>query len=230
MKLTKKENDYGHIIYLEDGDKYLSFSYQGNLDLYWTLHNRNGNINKDNTFTITKDNYRLFELFEKLYSDIENINIFGYDNEIPFYLHTNKEIKEYLKEKERKRKEEIKRYKEYNMSHYNDLFKPQERKIVWYSDETSSRVSNYLEIIKEDESYLIKFNIQEHIDGYDRDFNTDYYIPIRFRNSGSSYDPLNCIFMRMYNDMKVLDDINDIGHQIHIEEYLYQKQLVKKRK
>ena len=50
------------------------------------------------------------------------------------------------------------------------------------------------------------------------------YIPIRFRNSGSFYNPFNVLFMRMHNKMKKIDDVNDIGHQIHIEEYLYNKQ------
>ena len=29
--------------------------------------------------------------------------------------------------------------------------------------------------------------------------------------------------MNMYNNMKYLDDYNDINHQIHIEEYLYRE-------
>ena len=77
---------------------------------------------------------------------------------------------------------------------------------------------------------MLEFSIQPHINGYDEDFHSPTYIPIRFRNSGSSYDPFNIVFMKMYNEMKNIDDINDIGHQIHIEEYLYNKEkiLVKK--
>ena len=51
---------------------------------------------------------------------------------------------------------------------------------------------------------------------------------IRFRNSGSRYDPFNIVFMRMFLKLQQVDDINDFGHQIHIEEFLYQKRLLKK--
>lgn len=51
---------------------------------------------------------------------------------------------------------------------------------------------------------------------------------IRFRNSGSRYEPFNMVFMRMFLQLQKVDDISDYGHQIHIEEYLYKKSLVKK--
>lgn len=70
----------------------------------------------------------------------------------------------------------------------------------------------------------MQFFIQLHLDGYDEDFHSPNYIPIRIRNSGSSYDPFNIVFMKMYNKMKKIDDTKDIGHQIHIEEYLYNKE------
>ena len=61
-----------------------------------------------------------------------------------------------------------------------------------------------------------------------RDFNSLGYISVRFRNSGSRYVPFNIAFMDMYNDMKEVDDVTDKGHQLHIEEYLYEtKKLVK---
>ena len=80
----------------------------------------------------------------------------------------------------------------------------------------------------ENESFKLEFYIQPYIEGYDRDFNSLYHIPIRFRNSGSSYDPFNIVFMRMYEKMKQVDHVNDYGHQIHIEEYLYNQNKIKK--
>lgn len=32
----------------------------------------------------------------------------------------------------------------------------------------------------------------------------------------------------MYDEMREIDDVNDIGHQVHIEEYLYNKNKVMK--
>lgn len=48
---------------------------------------------------------------------------------------------------------------------------------------------------------------------------------IRFRNSGSRYNPFNINFMQMYNSLKEYDPNN---HQIHIEEYLYKQNKLKK--
>ena len=50
-------------------------------------------------------------------------------------------------------------------------------------------------------------------------------ITIRFRNSGSRYDPFNIIFMRLYQGLCNLDYEY---HQIHIEEYLQESKIKKK--
>ncbi len=83
------------------------------------------------------------------------------------------------------------------------------------------------EKLEKHNSFLIEFYTQASIKGYDEDFHTPRHIPIRFRNSGSRYSPFNTVFMKMYNDLKEIDDINDYGHQIHIEEYIYTKKLHK---
>jgi hypothetical protein len=49
-------------------------------------------------------------------------------------------------------------------------------------------------------------------------------LTIRFRNSGSTYDPFNIVFMKMYQR---LQEYNPDYHQIHIEETIYQKTLKK---
>ena len=51
-------------------------------------------------------------------------------------------------------------------------------------------------------------------------------ICIRFRNSGSTYDPFNIIFMRMFN--KLQEYIPEY-HQIHIEEMNYSKKRTLKK-
>ena len=48
---------------------------------------------------------------------------------------------------------------------------------------------------------------------------------IRISNSGSRYAPFNIVFMRMFTKLQDIDDINDYGHQIHIEEYLYNQKV-----
>ena len=153
----------------------------------------------------TKENYTVYVLFEQLFNDIENINIL---------------YEEVTKEKKKK-------YKLYNYANYNELYNENENTITWYSDETAHDVANILKIKKENDSFRVQFYIQSPIEGYDEDFHSLHYIPIRFRNSGSSYAPFNRVFMKMYDEMKEINDVNDIGHQIHIEEYLYNNKVKK---
>lgn len=128
----------------------------------------------------------------------------------------------------KRKNDEKNKYRLFNLSNYNELFDKENNAVTWYSDETSHEVANILKIKKENESFELEFYIQPYIEGYDRDFNSLYHIPIRFRNSGSSYDPFNIVFMRMYEKMKQVDHVNDYGHQIHIEEYLYNQNKIKK--
>ena len=233
MKITKDNSQFGTKVILNGGDKYLTFSFGGNLDLYWSIHYKNINENGDNKykyFIITKENYGIYRLFEDLFYDIESINFYEDEEYVPLYIETEEEKRIYLEEQRKEREEAKKMYRLYNRAHYNELFDKKRKIITWYSDETAHEVGNILRIKKKIDKYIIEFIIQPHMDGYDRDFYTNFYIPIRFRNSGSSYDPFNLIFMRMYKKMINIDDIMDFGHQMHIEEYLYQKKLVKKRR
>ena len=192
MKLTKQETEFGLDIILEDDNKKFMIYFAGNLDLDWIIRSEEDSYKQ--SFIITKENYDLYNLFDELYNDIENINI--YDEE---------------------------KGKLCSRSNYNELFDKENKTITWYSDETAHEVANILTIKKDNESFKLDFYIQPHKKEYDRDFNSPNYIPIRFRNSGSSYDPFNMLFMKMYNEMKEIDDVNDYGHQIHMEEYLYNK-------
>lgn len=226
MKVIKKENEFGLIISFRELDKQFDVSFSGNGDLYWTFCSKN--VNDDNNFIITKENYEVYRLFEELFDDIENIKIDDDEEYITFYLKTKEEKQEYIKNQKDEIEYEKNKYRLFNLSNYNELFDKENNTITWYSDETSHEVANILKIKKENESFELKFYIQPYIEGYDRDFNSLYHIPIRFRNSGSSYDPFNIVFMKMYEKMKRVDNINDYGHQIHIEEYLYNQNKIKK--
>ena len=221
MQVIKHENKFGLIISFQEFEKQFDVSFGGNLDLYWTIHSKNENDCHE--FIITKENYEVYKLFEELFDDIENIKIYT-EPTIPFYIETDEAKQEYINELEYEKN----KYRLYNHSNYNELFDKENNTITWYSDETNHEVANILKIKKEKESFRLEFSIQPYKEGYDRDFNSLNYIPIRFRNSGSSYEPFNVIFMRMYEKMKQIDDINVYGHQIHIEEYLYSQNKIKK--
>ena len=198
MKLTKEKNEFGTQINLKGEDSNLLISFGGTGDLYWRLNS--DDINKINSITITKENYALYRLFEQLYIDIKDINLYEDFDE-------DKEL-----------------YRKYNHSNYNELFDEENRTITWYSDETAHIVANYVKIKKEDKSFKISFHTQQDIEGYEEDSKSDFYVAIRFRNSGSSYYPFNAVFMKMYYKLVDLEDVNVYGHQIHMEEYLYEKE------
>ncbi len=234
MKVTKEKSEFGLKVFLEEDGKCIAFTFGGNLDLYWYIHDKRYDKNKEDNysyFIITKENYAIYSLFEQLFFDIENINIFDSEYDIPFYIETEEDMRLYLEEQEKSREEDKEKYRLFNHSNYNELFNKDDKTITWYSDETAHDVANILKIKKDKNSFKLEFYIQPHVDGYDEDFHLPNYIPIRFRNSGSSYDPFNVVFMRMYNNMKDIDDVNDYGHQIHIEEYMFNKEnkLVKRK-
>lgn len=210
MNLKKLKNNYFegiNDISIIHENKKLSIMYRENLDLYWMVSDENilnnSEISQIN-FEITKENYQIYQQFELLFSNLENLNIFDEKND----------------------ETAIKHYKD--CTRYNDLYN--NGKITWYSDETNEKVANYLEISKCKDKFLLSFHIQPYIDGYDYDTHHHNSIAIRFRNSGSRYSPFNILFMKMYDALQLTDDIYDEGHQIHIEEYNYEKEkkLIKK--
>lgn len=214
MKVILSDNEY-HTkdIHLIEGGKTLSIIFAGTGDLHWIIRNidctEDGEYSYD-YFEITRENYRIYSLFEKLLDDIKTINIFG------------EEKKEFLLDVE---SQEIckRRYKKYNMSHYNDLYDGET--VTWVSDETCFEVANMVSIRKCEDKFLVEFRTQSYIEGYDREYNTLGMMGVRFRNSGSRYTPFNVIFMRMFRELQTVDDVEEYGHQIHIEEYVYQKKL-----
>ncbi len=140
MKVIKEENEFGMTVYLKEKDKYLAFFFGGNLDLYIILRHQN---ELDNSIVITKENYSVYKLFNELFNDIDNINIFDIQNK-HFKTKEEKDIfyKNYNENIERKRID----YKLNNISNYNELFDKETNTITWYSDETGKEVSNVLKI------------------------------------------------------------------------------------
>lgn len=204
LKYNKIKTDFGYTINIYDSNKILTITFGGNLDLYWYLK---GKEEKEvDTFEITKENYFLYSLFDILYNDIVNCNLFKvYDEELSFVNSIMELQKIYNRKKELNKI--FSEYEEYKRL-YNGEY------ICWYSDDDSIEDANYVKIIKDDYKYILEFfsNFKS---------NTLWLSnTIRFRNSGSRYMPFNMIFMEMYNSLCTSDyDEN----QIHIEEYLYKK-------
>ena len=202
LKYNKIKTDFGYTINIYDSNKILTITFGGNL--YWYLSSKEKK--EVDTFEITKENYFLYSLFDILYNDIVNCNLFKVYNEELSFVNSIKELQKIYN-----RKKELNiifsEYEEYKRL-YNGEY------ICWYSDDDSIEDANYVKIIKDDYKYILEFfsNFKS---------NTLWLSnTIRFRNSGSRYMPFNMIFMDMYNSLCTSDyDEN----QIHIEEYLYKK-------
>lgn len=198
MKKRINANGYDVItIYTDDGS--FSISFQGNLDLYWSINytGKYKDVPEEKTFIITKENYYLYSSLEQLYKAIKEKR--PYSNG-PFDDLKSKKIND--------------KYNPYKLWNNN--------KIEWHSDDFSYDEASILTISKEKESFIIEFK---------RSTNKTFLLThsVRFRNSGSYYDPYNVTFMNMYNRLKQYDFDYP---QVHMEEYLYnqKKKKVKKRK
>lgn len=220
MRIIKKETEYGLHIAIKEGKSELCIVHGGTTDLYWMLNSPN--VEKYNEFIITKENYAIYSAFKQLFKDIRDIDIYG-EKELPFYIKTEKAKRVYYGAKYKGIAEEERLYRKNNVAHYNNLFNKKAKTITWYSDETNHEVANYFQIKEEKETFRIVFGFQPPIKGYDRDYHTKRCITVRIRNSGSYYDPFNIIFMRMYDNMKNIGNIDEENYEMDIEEYIYQK-------
>lgn len=187
-------------------DSVFQIWFGGNLDLYFRYdYSGNKLVGPDSKcFYITKENYFLYCLFDELYEDVRNYNIFIPDG------HNSEEECSAANERFRK----------------IDLYNPRklfcDGKIDWHCDDFDYDEAGSLVIEKLDDCYKLTFNKCKNksllgiIDSYS----------IRIGNSGSRYGYFNMIFMRMYNKLCSYDPE---FHQIHVEEYLYHKKLFKRK-
>ena len=223
-ELYNDENYYN--IELSRDDKTLSIFFGGNLDLYFSLKNFNDNP----TFIIGKDNYEIYALFDELYNNVVNVNIYEKltEKEINFII-----LMSELGEEDYHPKiaEELKRREKYERNlkksiQYKNLV--QDGVIIWKSDEYFDEIAPFIKIKKLANSYLLTFGKPIISPEYknDADFMLEdpRVITIRIRNSGSRYEPFNTIFMKLYQRLCMLEDE---CHQIHIEEYLIGERISK---
>lgn len=179
--------------------------YGGNLDLYWEIIDHN--VNEDNffdyetkplEFIIDKDNMEIYSLFLTLYEEVINKRFESKEEQenLDLLLDGLDTIKNFAdKELE---------------DTYNLLVK--DGVISWHSDETYYEAANIADIETQEDSIKITF-----IEQMPSDFSIPGRVSVRFRNSGSTYDPFNRMFMNHFN---ALEKIDSAYHQIHIDEYV----------
>ncbi len=196
--LKNKDNEYWNINLMNENDT-LGIFYGGNLDIYWML------ISKKNTnFIIDKENYELFQIFDRLYRRIKNCQIFE--------MSEDERINGRIDETPEQIKQELDELNEWHSQKepYKKLYNKQTGIIEWFSDDYAEEEANSVKIIPHEDKYEIEF--------VRRGDNFKYMTSIRFRNSGSRYDYFNFIFCKHYNE---LCEVDDKAHQISLDEIAY---------
>ena len=238
MEVTREffEREGCYNFYLKNDNKTLSIIFGGNLDLYWSLTNLEDTTldslydEQYETFLITKENNIIYELFKKLVEDIKLPRVYEPlkkeqidEEDLP-----DPEIEEILEELNHGESEQER------CNRWNEELKISERyrklydgeNIRWHSDEDCYEVADRVMITELEDSILLEFYRPKTTFGT-VGFRMPGKITIRFRNSGSTYDPLNIVFMKMYQQ---LQQYNPDYHQVHLEEIEYQKRLIKEDK
>ena len=228
MEIKKTIDNVNHKQYAFIKDnKIFKISFGSNGDLYWSLTNLNIEEDLDyDVFTISiEDNYEVYSLLKKLYLDIKNAKISDIDDEFPlFRFNRNEDLDDYEKNLNTKYKEKEKAQKLKEREAYNLLFN--DDKIIWVSDDRDYDKDQMVIISQKDNTFILEFVRKDKEDKdiyhYMTSFSS-YLISIRFRNSGSTYDPFNVIFMNMYNSLAHInfekDDVKQIEGQISIFEH-----------
>ena len=212
MEIKRVKNSEGCYDYqLIDGSRKLDILFAGNLDLYMTLGS--GKMIPDNTnvfinFDITKENYEIYSLFDAMYNEIVEGKVFIRD-----------EADEFI--------EDITGYKldefDYKDTYAYKELVDEKGTIRWISDDGPRDVEDSVHIFRLNDD-VIRLTFYRNDKPMDFGFKSCSKIVVRFRNSGSYYNPFNCVFMRMYQK---LQDIDPMYHQIHMEELEYVKKMKK---
>ena len=175
MNIEFLNNTFGKYLKLTQNGNTFNILFGGNLDLYFQpVMNRMELFTSDEhlEFKISKEDRFLYEAFMHLYEKIINY--------IPLEEMDSKREREYQKLKDS--------YRPFPLVH--------DKVISWHSDEEDVDTSSILNISKtEDNQIKLEFIKNKPED--------DLYLTyaIRFRNSGSTYDPFNFRFMELYNSL-----------------------------
>lgn len=166
--------------------------------------NKSSYLDRSGMFEITKENYYIYSLFEDLYNSIKNSEIFEIDDSQFLSCKT-------IVDKNKEFNERCKKFNNWNKLFCDGI-------ITWKCDDYSfEEANNLVSIEKEEDKFIIDFMLNDCM---------NYSHCIRFRNSGSCYEPYNSLFLKMFLKFQGYD-LED--RQIHFEEYLYEKRKVLKK-
>lgn len=208
-KRVQIDNNNWYNYFFTNGEDELGIIFGGNGDLYFTsgFHH-----DKDETkFIVDKQHMFLYSLLEDMFADYERCEIFKIGR---LKCHTREEYKKRIEQID-EMNQNLRDSEVYKSVYSNNT-------ITWVSDDSMStdiEESNTVKIVKEEDKFVFNFTYNEKELISSRS--------IRFRNSGSRFEPFNLIMMKFFNK---LQEYVPEYHQIHLEEFAYDKsiQLVKK--
>ena len=200
MEVKKERNELGtlDIRIIESEDKHLDITFGGTGDIYWILDNQEvADVEEDpmyDSFAIPSTETELYKIFEKLYDDLIDGNIY-YPEQLPSYCLA---LDPKAQEKENKRCEksnkEIKESKRYKALVNNRL-------ITFYSDEEYKDNAEIVRISKREDCILLEFIRQTKKDEQNQTRLPGWYF-IRIRLNGCTYTPCEAVFWRHFDELQ----------------------------
>lgn len=201
MEIKRYENNDGYAYILDNGIDSLKISLEGKEDLYFSVNSNKNDI----YFNITKENMEIYNLFDDLYNEIKNADVFKLSDEELNLCYFESQKEALIKEKNRWNSSLRGSYV------HQKLFKNDF--VNWISDDSINEdynKSNTLIIKKGKEKYSLIIGIH--------DINTCFSRAIRIKNKDSRYNEFSLCMLRFYNKLQSYDPEY---HQMHINEYLY---------
>ncbi len=218
LKVIKRKNNisFTYDLIFQDEKKLFRMSYEGNLDIYWSMRGTKYDRIDDEygyyEFLITKENYSLYEEFALFYERITKAQLFAEDPLTDFTT--------YAAYKEAKKHHETQQQAFLTSDVYHALV--QDGVITWLSDDAITDENDalyflfppaYITIKKMNDAISIEFKVKL-VKGIRQQPAT-----VRIRTNGSAYQYFYIPFMLLYQELQNYEETP----QIHIEEYLYRR-------
>lgn len=192
MNCFKTDDRVGPIYQFQEGNTLL-FIYKEDLKLYMTIYNKD-NVNSNNVFTIYKDETNTYKVFEQLFKDFKEINIFN-DEDHYLYIKDDCQRDRFVQQKGIDNNLRKHNYKMFNRFQYNDIYDEDSQTITWCSEDKQYDI---LKIKKEDDNYSLKFLNKPKKSDVDT-----HYISVKINED--SANPFSILFLKVFEHLNSLD-------------------------
>lgn len=177
----KKDNKYGNMMYeFLNNDLIMKWFTDQIGNLYWVLFTKNISPDDKYDFKIGIQNYKLYSVIENIYNDFKNGEIF-YQTEI---------------DKELKYSAKVLNKNQYIRGLVNEIYNSNTKEVSWDSEEDYKPHTNNLKILKEKDSFIIRFSDVIH----------GKLIRICFKKNRGYYGSCSLPFYRAYEYMDKIKD------------------------